>query len=250
MASQKNQGTPLVIVESPAKARTIGKFLGSDYRIEASIGHIRDLPSDASEVPAELKKEKWAKLGIDVEHDFKRSTWSRPTSGPPEEAEGHGQGRQRPVPGDRRRPRRGVDLLALRAGTAAEVRDQAPRVPRDHQVSRSWRRSEHPRQIDMDLVEAQETRRIVDRLYGYTVSPLLWKKVRPRLSAGRVQSVAVRLIVERERERMRFKPAEYWSVDATFAGRTAMQRRSPRACRASGTSGWPPAATSTPTPAS
>ncbi len=218
MASQKNQGTPLVIVESPAKARTISKFLGSDYRIEASIGHIRDLPSDASEVPAELKKEKWAKLGIDVEHDFKTLYV---------------------VPADKKdhlKKLKGMvkDASVLYLATDEDregesiswhlLQELQPKCETKrlvfHEITKSaiLEALEHPRQIDMDLVEAQETRRIVDRLYGYTVSPLLWKKVRPRLSAGRVQSVAVRLIVERERERMRFVPAEYWSVDATFAG--------------------------------
>jgi DNA topoisomerase I len=218
MASQKNQGTPLVIVESPAKARTISKFLGSDYRIEASIGHVRDLPSDASEVPAELKKEKWAKLGIDVEHDFKTLYV---------------------VPADKKdhlKKLKGMvkDASVLYLATDEDregesiswhlLQELQPKCETKrlvfHEITKSaiLEALEHPRQIDMDLVEAQETRRIVDRLYGYTVSPLLWKKVRPRLSAGRVQSVAVRLIVERERERMRFVPAEYWSVEATFAG--------------------------------
>ncbi len=219
MASKKKQdGTPLVIVESPAKARTIGKFLGSDYRIEASIGHIRDLPGDASEVPAELKKEKWAKLGIDVEHDFKTLYV---------------------VPADKRehlKKLKGMvkdaSMLYLATDEDREgesiswhlLQELQPKCEIKrlvfHEITKSaiLEALEHPREIDMDLVEAQETRRIVDRLYGYTVSPLLWKKVKPRLSAGRVQSVAVRLIVERERERMRFLPADYWSVEATFTG--------------------------------
>jgi DNA topoisomerase-1 len=218
MASSKQKGTPLVIVESPAKARTIGKFLGASYRIEASIGHIRDLPSDASEVPPALKKEKWAKLGIDVEHDFKTLYV---------------------VPADKRehlKKLKGMvkDASVLYLATDEDregesiswhlVQELAPKCETKrlvfHEITKPaiLEALEHPRQIDMDLVEAQETRRIVDRLYGYTVSPLLWKKVRPRLSAGRVQSVAVRLIVERERERMRFRPAEYWSLQATFAG--------------------------------
>jgi DNA topoisomerase-1 len=218
MASAKPKGTPVVIVESPAKARTIGKFLGSDYRIEASIGHIRDLPSDASEVPEELKKEKWSKLGIDVEHDFKALYV---------------------VPADKRDHLKKLramvkDAPVLYLATDEDregesiswhlVQELQPKCETKrlvfHEITKTaiLEALEHPRTIDMDLVEAQETRRIVDRLYGYTVSPLLWKKVRPKLSAGRVQSVAVRLIVERERERMRFRAAEYWTVDAALAG--------------------------------
>jgi DNA topoisomerase-1 len=214
----QKQGTPLVIVESPAKARTIGKFLGSAYRIEASIGHIRDLPSDASEVPERLKKEKWAKLGIDVEQGFKALYV---------------------VPADKRDHLKKLRAMAQdapvlylatdedREGESISwhlVQELQPKCETKrlvfHEITKSaiLEALESPRQIDMDLVEAQETRRLVDRLYGYTVSPLLWKKVRPKLSAGRVQSVAVRLIVERERERMRFCAADYWSVDAVLAG--------------------------------
>ncbi|MFO1078201.1 MAG: type I DNA topoisomerase [Planctomycetota bacterium] len=218
MASETKNGTPLVIVESPAKARTISKFLGSKYRIEASIGHIRDLPSDASEVPTALKKEKWAKLGIDVDNDFKTLYV---------------------VPADKRdhlKKLKGMlkdaPLLYLATDEDREgesiswhlVQELQPKCETRrlvfHEITKSAIQEalDNPREIDMDLVEAQETRRIVDRLYGYTVSPLLWKKVRPRLSAGRVQSVAVRLIVERERERMRFVSAGYWSLEATLSG--------------------------------
>lgn len=217
MASKsKADGTPVVIVESPAKARTIGKFLGSGYRIEASIGHIRDLPGDASEVPAELKKEKWAKLGIDVDQDF-RALYVVPAD-------------KRSHLDKLRKMVKDAPVLYLATDEDREgesiswhlVQELQPKCETRrlvfHEITKGaiLEALEHPRQIDMDLVEAQETRRLVDRLYGYTVSPLLWKKVRPRLSAGRVQSVAVRLIVERERERMRFKPADYWSLEAVF----------------------------------
>ena len=218
MASSKKQGTPLVIVESPAKARTIGKFLGKDYRIEASIGHVRDLPSDASEVPADLKKQKWAKLGIDVEHDFK------PLYVVPAEKKEHLRKLRAAV--------KEANILYLATDEDREgesiswhlLQELEPKCEIKrlvfHEITKTaiLEALEHPREIDMDLVEAQETRRIVDRLYGYTVSPLLWKKVRPKLSAGRVQSVACRLIVERERERIRFKSAGYWSLEGTFAG--------------------------------
>lgn len=218
MASKNQQGTPVVIVESPAKARTIGKYLGSDYRIEASIGHIRDLPSTASEVPARLKGEKWAKLGIDVAEDF-RALYV--------------------VPAEKKEHLKKLRAMVKDASTLYLATDEdregesiswhlleelKPKCETKrlvfHEITKSaiLKALESPREIDMDLVEAQETRRLVDRLYGYTVSPLLWKKVKPKLSAGRVQSVAVRLIVERERERMRFVPADYWTLEATLKG--------------------------------
>jgi len=218
MASSKQLGTPLVIVESPAKARTIAKFLGSKYRIEASIGHIRDLPSDASEVPAELKKEKWAKLGIDVEHGFK-TLYVVPADKRDHLKKLKGMVKDAPVLYLATDEDREGESISWHLVQELQPKCAIKRLV-FHEITKSaiLEALEHPRQIDMDLVEAQETRRIVDRLYGYTVSPLLWKKVKPKLSAGRVQSVAVRLIVERERERMRFVPAEYWSLDATFAG--------------------------------
>ncbi|MEC7724447.1 MAG: type I DNA topoisomerase, partial [Planctomycetota bacterium] len=218
MASKKQTGTPVVIVESPAKARTISKYLGSDYRIEASIGHVRDLPSTASEVPAKLKGEKWAKLGIDVSEDF-RALYV--------------------VPAEKKEHLKKLRAMVKDASTLYLATDEdregesiswhlleelKPKCETKrlvfHEITKSaiLKALESPREIDMDLVEAQETRRLVDRLYGYTVSPLLWKKVKPKLSAGRVQSVAVRLIVERERERMRFVPADYWSLEATLKG--------------------------------
>ncbi len=217
MASSKKQGKALVIVESPAKARTIGRFLGSNYQIEASIGHVRDLPSRAAEIPAAVKKEKWARLAIDVEHDFK------PLYVVPAEKRDHIKKLKAAC--------KGVDTLYLATDEDREgesiswhlLEELQPKCEIKrlvfHEITKTaiLAALEHPRDIDMDLVEAQETRRLVDRLYGYTVSPLLWKKVKPKLSAGRVQSVAVRLIVERERERIRFHPSDYWSLAATFA---------------------------------
>jgi len=218
MAKEKQRGTPLVIVESPAKARTIGKFLGSDYRIEASIGHVRDLPSDASEVPADLKKEKWAKLGIDVDNEFK-TLYVVPADKRDHLKKLKGMVKDAPILYLATDEDREGESISWHLVQELQPKCEIKRLV-FHEITKPaiLEALEHPRQIDMDLVEAQETRRIVDRLYGYTVSPLLWKKVRPRLSAGRVQSVAVRLIVERERERMRFVPADYWSLEATFAG--------------------------------
>ncbi len=217
--AKKQEGTPVVIVESPAKARTIAKYLGSNYRIEASIGHIRDLPSTASEVPAKLKGEKWAKLGINVEDEFK-ALYVVPA------AKKEHLKKLRAMVKD-------ASCLYLATDEDREgesiswhlLEELKPKCETKrlvfHEITKTaiLKALESPREIDMNLVEAQETRRLVDRLYGYTVSPLLWKKVKPKLSAGRVQSVAVRVIVERERERMRFVPADYWSLEVTFAGR-------------------------------
>ena len=209
----------LVIVESPAKARTISKFLGSGYTIEASIGHIRDLPQGAKEIPEEHKKEEWAYLGVNVNHDFE------PVYVIPRE-----KGQQvRKL----KSLLKGVKELYLatdedREGEAiswhlCEV--LKPKVPVRrlvfHEITEEAIREalKNPREIDVHLVRAQEVRRIVDRLYGYDVSPLLWRKIRPRLSAGRVQSVAVRLIVERERQRMAFVPATFWDLLGSFANK-------------------------------
>jgi DNA topoisomerase-1 len=209
-------GTSLVIVESPAKARTISKFLGRGYTIEASIGHIRDLPQGAKEIPERYKKEDWAYLGVNVNESFD------PVYVIPKE-KSHQVKKLKDLLKDAK------DLYLAtdedREGEAiswhlCEV--LKPKVPVHrlvfHEITEEAIREalEKPRQIDNDLVRAQETRRIIDRLYGYDVSPLLWRKIRPRLSAGRVQSVAVRLIVERERQRMRFVSAEYWDLIGTF----------------------------------
>jgi DNA topoisomerase-1 len=204
----------LVIVESPAKAKTIQKYLGDGYVVESSIGHIRDLPKNAAEVPERLKKLGWARLGIDVDHDFE------PIYVVPAEKRGQ--------VAKLRALMKGVDQILLatdedREGEAIawHLADELkPRVPVKrmvfHEITKTAIEAAiaKPRDIDDNLVQAQEARRALDRLYGYEVSPVLWKKVKPQLSAGRVQSVASRLLVERERERMRFVAAGWWDVDA------------------------------------
>ncbi len=211
----------LVIVESPPKAKSIAKYLGDGYVVESSVGHIRDLPARAKEVPAAYKKEKWASLGIDTDNDFKPLY----------------------VVSEKKREQvkrlkallKDSDELVLatdkdREGEAIAWHLQEvlnPKVPVKRIVftevtPEAIRRAiENPGEIDYNKVEAQEARRLLDRLYGYEVSPVLWKKVRPRLSAGRVQSVATRIVVERERERMAFRSANYWDLTATFTATDA-----------------------------
>jgi DNA topoisomerase-1 len=208
-------GKTLVIVESPAKARTIGKFLGKDYSVEASIGHIRDLPSGKKEMPDALKKEPWARLGVNTEEEFK------PIYVVPDEKKKQVSKLKQALAES--------DALYLatdedREGEAISwhlVETLKPKVPVKrlvfHEITKSAieQALEHPRDIDHGLVKAQETRRILDRLYGYEMSEFLWKKSLGR-SAGRVQSVAVRLLVERERERMAFVSASYWDLVGHF----------------------------------
>ena len=209
-------GKNLVIVESPAKARTIAGYLGDGFVVESSIGHIRDLPQKAAEIPAALKKEPWARLGVNVEQDFEPLYVETPD--------------KKKKIAELRKELRSADQLLLatdedREGEAIAwhlVQVLKPKVPVRrmvfHEITRDAIRHalDDTREIDQHLVDAQETRRILDRLYGYEVSPVLWKKVMPRLSAGRVQSVATRLVVERERERMRFVSASYWDLLGTF----------------------------------
>jgi len=206
----------LVIVESPTKARTLRKFLGKDYIVESSVGHIRDLPANASEVPAKLKGEAWSRLGVNVDADFEPLYIVRPE--------------KKAMIRELKDSLKDVDLLLLatdedREGEAIswhllEVLQPKVRVERMvfHEITKSaiLEAIEHTRKVDLNLVEAQESRRIVDRLYGYEISPTLWRKIKPKLSAGRVQSVAVRMLVERERARMRFVEAEYWDLAAVF----------------------------------
>jgi DNA topoisomerase I len=211
-----SSGKKLVIVESPAKAKTIAGYLGKDYVVESSIGHIRDLPNNASEIPPKLKGEGWARLGVNVDKNFE-PLYVVDT-------------RKKKVVSDLKAKLKNADELLLatdedREGEAIawhlrEVLD--PKVPVKrmvfHEITRPAieRALEETRDIDDCLVDAQETRRILDRLYGYEVSPVLWRKIMQGLSAGRVQSVATRLVVERERERMRFVAADYWDIVATF----------------------------------
>lgn len=215
--SENSGGKSLVIVESPAKARTISKFLGRNFVIEASIGHVRDLPQGAKQIPAEFKDKDWAYLGVNVNEDFSPVYIIPP-------------GKSEQV---RKLKALVKDAKELYLATDEDREGEAiswhlrellkPKIPVYRLVFHEITKEaildalDHPRDIDDALVRAQETRRIVDRLYGYEVSPLLWRKVKPKLSAGRVQSVAVRLIVERERERMAFVSATYWDLIGTFA---------------------------------
>ena len=209
---------PLVIVESPAKARTLSRFLGTKYRVEASYGHIRDLPDSAAEVPAEIKGKSWGRLGVDTDGDFTPYYV---------------------VPADKRK-----NVAALKAAMKDASELILATDPDREGESISWHLKEllkpkvkvrrivfheiteeavkaalaEAHDVDENLVRAQESRRILDRLYGYTLSPVLWKKVQTGLSAGRVQSVAVRVIVEREEERIAFRTASYWDLEAKLRG--------------------------------
>jgi DNA topoisomerase I len=209
---------PLVIVESPAKAKTLSRFLGDRYHVVASVGHIRDLPGSASETPAEIKDRSWGRMAVDVDGDFKPYYV---------------------VPADKKK-----HVAALKAALkdASEVllatdpdregesiswhltEVLKPKVPvrrvEFHEVTEDAVKEaiSHARTVNDSLVKAQESRRILDRLYGYTLSPVLWKKVKTGLSAGRVQSVAVRLLVEREEARRAFRTATYWDLEARLSG--------------------------------
>ncbi|HEY5334538.1 MAG TPA: type I DNA topoisomerase, partial [Mycobacteriales bacterium] len=207
----------LVIVESPAKAKTIAKYLGDGYVVESSIGHIRDLPRNAADVPASYKGTSWARLGVDVDNHFaplyvvsadKKQQVAKLRSllkdadelflATDEDREGEAIAWHLL---ETLKPTVPVRRMVFHEITPAAIRDAVA----------------NPRELNEQLVDAQETRRILDRLYGYEVSPVLWKKVLPRLSAGRVQSVFTRLVVERERERMRFRSAGYWDLEAELA---------------------------------
>ena len=209
-------GRPLVIVESPAKARTIAGLLGPDFVVESSVGHIRDLPRRANEVPAAYKGEGWARLGVDVDNGFKPLYVVAPE--------------KRDVVARLKNLVKQASEVYLATDEDREgesiawhlIEVLSPRVPVKrmvfHEITPSAiaRAVEDWRDLDRRLVDAQEARRILDRLYGYEVSPVLWKKIMPRLSAGRVQSVATRMIVERERARMRFRSATWWDLEGTF----------------------------------
>jgi DNA topoisomerase-1 len=209
---------PLIIVESPAKARTISRFLGSDWVVESSIGHIRDLPPSAAEIPKKFKGKKWARLGIDVDNDFE-PLYVIPAA------------KKKQVANLKKKLKAASELYLAtdedREGEAIAwhlIEVLKPEIPVKrlvfHEITGSaiGNALADPREIDEQLVAAQETRRILDRLVGYEVSPVLWKKLKPKLSAGRVQSVATRLIVAREEARMRFVESTYFGVEATFKG--------------------------------
>jgi DNA topoisomerase-1 len=210
-------GQRLVIVESPAKAKTIAGYLGPGYVVESSIGHIRDLPRSAADVPAEYKGQPWAKDGVDVDNGFKALYVVSPD--------------KKAQVAKLKAALKESDELYLatdedREGEAIAwhlLETLKPKVPVKrmvfHEITKAAIQAavENTRELDTALVDAQETRRILDRLYGYRVSEVLWKKVMPRLSAGRVQSVATRVVVERERARMRFREAGYWDIEGTFS---------------------------------
>ena len=208
---------PLVIVESPAKARTLARFLGNNYRVEASYGHVRDLPESAAEVPKEIKGKPWGRLGVDTEGEFTPYYV---------------------VPADKKKyvtalkaalkdasevilatdPDREGESISWHLKQILKPKVKVRRIV-FHEITEEAIKhalAEAHEDVDENLVRAQESRRILDRLYGYTLSPVLWKKVQTGLSAGRVQSVAVRLIVEREEERMAFRSAAYWDIEATL----------------------------------
>ncbi|KUH80076.1 MULTISPECIES: type I DNA topoisomerase [unclassified Mycobacterium] len=217
----------LVIVESPTKARKIAGYLGSNYIVESSRGHIRDLPRNAADVPAKYKSEPWARLGVDVDHNFEPLYIISPE--------------KKSTVAELKDLLKNVDELYLatdgdREGEAIAwhlLETLKPRIPVKrmvfHEITEPAIRAaaQDPRDLDNDLVDAQETRRILDRLYGYEVSPVLWKKVAPKLSAGRVQSVATRIIVQRERERMAFRSAGYWDVTAELDASVSDPQASP-----------------------
>jgi DNA topoisomerase-1 len=211
----------LVIVESPAKARTIAGYLGPDFVVESSVGHIRDLPDSAAEIPEKYKGEAWARLGVDVEHGFEPLYVVDPD--------------KKKTVAQLRKQLADADELLLATDEDREGEAIAwhllevlqPKVPTRrmvfHEITRDAieRALDETRDVDERLVDAQESRRILDRLYGYEVSPVLWKKVMRGLSAGRVQSVATRLVVQRERERIAFRTAGWWDLLATFDPRVA-----------------------------
>jgi DNA topoisomerase-1 len=210
----RKRGKTLVIVESPAKAKKISGFLGPNYKVLPSMGHIRDLPAGASQVPAPLKKEEWAKIGVNVEQGF------QPLYVVPPE--------KKKVVSELKAALKDADELILATDEDREGESIGwhltevlkPKVPVKRMVFGEITKEaiqeaiQSTRDLDENLVSAQETRRVLDRLYGYRLSPLLWKKIAPKLSAGRVQSVAVRLIVQRELERMAFRSATYWDLKA------------------------------------
>ena len=214
---RRGEGTKLIIVESPSKARTIAGYLGKGYVVESSVGHIRDMPDRAAEIPAKYRGEPWARLGVNVDEDFEPLYVV------------HSDKRQQVA--KLKNLLKDADELLLatdedREGEAIAwhlLEELKPKVPHSRMVFHEItpeaiaRAIANPREVDEGLVDAYQARRVLDRLYGYEVSPVLWKKVMPKLSAGRVQSVATRLVVDRERERIAFRAASYADLEAEFA---------------------------------
>lgn len=206
----------LVIVESPAKAKTISRFLGPDYRVEPSYGHVRDLPQNAKEIPAKIKGEGWARIGVNVEDDF------APVYVVPSDKKKHVKRLKDALAGaeslllatDEDREGESISWHVLQLLKPKKDQDVQRIVFHEVTPEAITAALASPRAVDENLVRAQEARRVVDRLYGYSLSPLLWKRIAPGLSAGRVQSVAVRFLVEKERERMAFVTSEYWGLKA------------------------------------
>ena len=231
------RGTKLVIVESPSKARTIAGYLGQGYVVESSVGHIRDMPDSAADIPAKYKGEPWARLGVNVDDNFQALYVV------------HSDKRQQVS--KLKSLLKDADELLLatdedREGEAIAwhlLEELKPKVPTSRMVFHEItpeaiaRAIANPRQVDDGLVDAYQARRVLDRLYGYEVSPVLWKKVMPKLSAGRVQSVATRLVVDRERERIAFRAAAYSDLEAEFAtkdhGKAEERRADPTSFTAS-----------------
>lgn len=215
----------LVIVESPTKARTIRNYLPNDYQVEASMGHVRDLPQSASEIPATVKGERWAQLGVNVDADFE------PLYVVPKD--------KKKIVAQLKEALKSADELVLATDEDREGESISwhllqllkPKIPVKrmvfHEITSDAIRQalQNCRTVDEQVVRAQETRRILDRLVGYTLSPLLWKKIAPKLSAGRVQSVAVRLLVSRERQRRAFRQGSYWDLKATLEAKGSFEAR-------------------------
>ena len=216
-AATNGHGTKLVIVESPSKARTIAGYLGQGYVVESSVGHIRDMPDSAAEIPEKYRGEPWARLGVDVDHNFEPLFVV------------HSDKRQQVS--KLKSLLKDADELLLatdedREGEAIAwhlLQELKPKVPTSRMVFHEItpeaiaRAIANPQELNQGKVDAYQARRVLDRLYGYEVSPVLWKKVMPKLSAGRVQSVATRLVVDRERERIAFRAAAYSDLEAEFA---------------------------------
>jgi len=208
----------LVIVESPAKARTIERILKEGYEVRASYGHVRDLPESADEIPEEIKKKKWGRLGVDTDGNF------TPYYVVPNDKRKYVQALKAALKGASQvylatDPDREGESISWHLKEILKPKVPVKRIV-FHEITEEAIREavKGAQEVDENLVRAQESRRILDRLYGYTISPVLWKKVQTGLSAGRVQSVAVRLIVDREEQRLAFRPATYWDLEAKLSG--------------------------------